>query len=471
MSRLDSSYARSPIWMQNAMVTLQGARFRLGRTNDAVIKAELARLLASEKLDHEQRRERLTRELGRFLKTAILTTPHYSRQHAVGEIPEIWNEPDPIALMSELPLLEKRHVRGREGEFFSHSVSSQRVTWGHTSGTTGSPIRTKETVVSMSRRFAFIARLRIWAGLKDAVHPRRAQFTGRMIAQDSPPFWRSNSVDNALLFSTVNISEASVSLYADALRSQRPVLMDGYPSAMLAIARLAQARHEPLPRIPAIITTAETLTDSARSEISEAFGGRVFNQYSMTEPGCFWSDCQYGRLHIHEEFGVSEILDSQGRPSKPGAIGEVVVTSVLNPAMPLIRYRTGDLARVGVDRHCSCGRDLPIVDEVLGRMDDTLFIPDRGYLGRLDPVYKGLVGIVESQIVQDSLAGLRVLVVTDYRFDEIQRERLVANIRARVGPGIEIVVEAVPSIPRGANGKFRSVVSHCRDQYPAGVRL
>ena len=79
--------------------------------------------------------------------------------------------------------------------------------------------------------------------------------------------------------------------------------------------------------------------------------------------------------------------------------------------MPLLRYRLGDVAIAEADVPCACGRAMPRIRKVVGRLDDILFVPQRGYVGRLDPVFKGLENIIETQIIQETLDTIRVLLV------------------------------------------------------------
>jgi phenylacetate-CoA ligase len=471
VSLQETVYKRSPVLVQHALVSMRGANFRFRRSNDSAMRGTLSDLLASEALSVDERRARRSRELGEFLKTAVESTPYYRELHAAGQLPPIWREDDPLSAFAAVPLLDKARVRGSEADFYSEAIDPRRTVVGFTSGTTGSPMKTRETAASLSKRFAFVARLRTWAGLAEVVHPRRAQFTGRAICQERPPFWRRNLADNALLLSTVHLSECAAAGYADAIASFRPVLMDGYPSAMLALARLAAVQGIALPQVPVVIVSAETLTPEMRATIGSAFGATVFNQYAASEPSCFWSDCEFGNMHIHEEYGISEILDASGAPVAPGETGEVVVTSLLNPAMPLIRYRTGDLARRGLDTSCLCGRNLPLVAEVLGRTDDILYTPSRGYVGRLDPIFKGVTGIIESQVVQEDLQHIRLLVVPEPGIWGAEPQaKLLHNLLAKVGPDQQVTVELVDEIPRGANGKFRSVITRCRSDYPLDLQ-
>ena len=42
-------------------------------------------------------------------------------------------------------------------------------------------------------------------------------------------------------------------------------------------------------------------------------------------------------------FGITEVLDSEGKHVKKGGMGEILVTGFWNFAMPFVGYRTGDL--------------------------------------------------------------------------------------------------------------------------------
>ena len=57
--------------------------------------------------------------------------------------------------------------------------------------------------------------------------------------------------------------------------------------------------------------------------------------------------------------------------AKPGELGQVLVTDLLNLAMPLIRYRIGDMA-IYDETPCKCGRSLPRLKKVAGRVTDFL---------------------------------------------------------------------------------------------------
>jgi phenylacetate-CoA ligase len=171
------------------------------------------------------------------------------------------------------------------------------------------------------------------------------------------------------------------------------------------------------------------------------------------------SECPDGHLHEWPEVGVTELLDDEGRPARPGEAGSVVATGLLNVEMPLIRYAVGDRLSMRTGAQCcSCGRGLPVVSGIDGRCDDTLVTRDGRRIGRMDPVFKAGLPIAEAQIVQESLDRLRVRYVPDAAFSPETETALRSAIRQRVGD-MELILEPVTRIPRTANGKFRAVIS------------
>ena len=235
---------------------------------------------------------------------------------------------------------------------------------------------------------------------------------------------------------------------------------------MLIIARISRRLRLNLPVPKSIIVSAETLLPEHKHEIEDAFRCKVFNQYSSSEPSCFWCDCEYSVMHQNPEYSIIEIVDTYGNPVNDGEPGEVITTSLLNTSMMLIRYKLGDVAIRSSSSSCKCGRTMPVVTKVEGRVEDIVFVPARGYVGRLDPSFKGLSNIIEAQIVQEELNHIRVLLVPDDGYNDDIEHHLIDNLCAKLGSEVKISVDKVHRIPRGPNGKFKAVVSKVKHLYP-----
>ena len=179
----------------------------------------------------------------------------------------------------------------------------------------------------------------------------------------------------------------------------------------------------------------------------------------MTELVVAAMECPHGTLHLWPEVGVVEVIEGQ-HPVPPGVTGDLVCTSLINSDMPLIRYRVGDRGALPEkDNPCACGRTLPALARVEGRVDDVLFTADGRLIGRLDPVFKGDLPIREAQIIQESLREIRVRYVPPLDSILKAERTLIQELRARLGM-VEVVLEPVQDVPRGPNGKFKAVINN-----------
>jgi phenylacetate-CoA ligase len=128
--------------------------------------------------------------------------------------------------------------------------------------------------------------------------------------------------------------------------------------------------------------------------------------------------------------------------------------------MPLIRYEVGDSGALDPsDVPCACGRTLPKLLNLEGRLEDVLITKDGRRVGRLDPVFKASMRISEAQIVQESLDRVVVRVVPLEGYSQADEAQIAARLRERMGD-MEVGFEVLDSIPREENGKFRAVVCH-----------
>jgi len=357
--------------------------------------------------------------------------------------------------LAQLPLLDKAQVRAagralladrRRGPAFSIE----------TSGTSGAPLVLRQDLAAINRENAFVWRQLAWAGLRRG--EPRAWLRGDMIvpaAQRSPPYWRLNRTENMLMLSSYHLAESTAAACLEALAAFEPVVIQAYPSSIgfLAAWMLGSGARYRGAALRGSVTSSETLSAERRRDITAAFGCPVFDWYGQAERVAAAGTCEHGRLHLLSDYSCVELL-----PAQDGWY-ELVGTSFNNYAMPLIRYRCGDRVRPApAQERCACGRAFPLLEEIAGRDDDAVQLPDGRSIGRLDHVFKGVEGVVEAQIRQEGAGAVAVLVVPAADFGEHTRRALLRNLRERLGRDVALEIRRVDAIPRGANGKFRSVV-------------
>ena len=123
----------------------------------------------------------------------------------------------------------------------------------------------------------------------------------------------------------------------------------------------------------------EAWTDDLREEIERELPGlRAVNFYGLSElcgPGVA-AECLEVRdgLHVHEDHFLVEVIDPEsGATLGEGVEGELVFTTLLKEAMPLLRYRTGDIGSM-TSEPCACGRTTARVRGLRGRRDDMITV-------------------------------------------------------------------------------------------------
>lgn len=354
-----------------------------------------------------------------------------------------------------LPLLVKAVVARRGRDLIARNISGPRFRI-NTSGTSGTPLVIFQNANAIIRENAFIWRQLTWAGFSRG--QRRAWIRGDMIVpvdQNEAPLWRFNRSDNMLMMSSYHLSEPNAASYLAALQDFDPVLIQAYPSSIAYLARYLESsgRWYEGKSLRAIVTTSETLTREDRDITEARFGSSVFEHYGNAERVAMIQTCERGGRHISSDYGLTEII------SREDGTHEIVGTGFNNWMMPLIRYRTGDSLDLEVQaRVCACGRRLPLVNRIYGRIDDYVKTVDGRKIGRLDHIFKGVRNIAEGQLIQNSLDEVTLRIVPFEAFTEKDKARLLDGVHERLGKEMRIKFDVVAHIPRTSAGKFRSVI-------------
>jgi len=169
-------------------------------------------------------------------------------------------------------------------------------------------------------------------------------------------------------------NQNSADSQANWLRKVDPdyLLMQSAELEHLALSFQDKPRPESL---KACLGVSQQMTPEMRSRIERILGVPVHENYGLNEVSLVASRCpEGGRFHIHVENCLVEIVDDDLKPCRPGERGRILVTSLSNAAMPLIRYDADDLA-VAVDDPCPCGRTLPALTGLVGRYRRNALLP------------------------------------------------------------------------------------------------
>jgi phenylacetate-CoA ligase len=460
MSTFDSLYAKLPVVVQHAVVTTYGLYWRQLRFGSGY----------SEFVQQFQERERFTRDEWQVWQAERLKTILPASANHVPYYRDHWTEAQKDAALngdlSILPFLEKEPIRVDPKALIREDMHPSRPQVFLTSGSTGTPISSYFTVPEIRQSLALReVRSAGWAGV--SFQQARSTFSGRMVEPDPDskgPFYRFNLAEKQVYFSPFHLRPDTASFYLRALEKHHVRWLTGYAVSYYLLAKFVLDQGLTVPAgIQAVITTSEKVTPEMRQTIEQAFHCKVFEEYSTVENVLFAGDCEHGRLHVSPDVAVVEILHPDGTPCLPGEAGEVVATSLMRTYQPLIRFRLGDMATWDSEP-CPCGRKMPVIKEVLGRIEDVVIGPDGRQMVRFHGVFANQPHVREGQIIQESLSLIRVKVIPADGFGEQDIQDIVHRVQQRLSNKVKVEVETVMEIPRTKAGKFQAVVSNLKNR-------
>lgn len=456
-SFLEDFYLKSPAMLQNIAVSIYGIKLKNIRYSGKY-KDYFKKVNSHLSFNKIELKNYIESTLINTINNAVENVPYYRELFQRNSISP--NAIQSSSDLSKIPLLEKDKVRQNSLQFVNEKYNFKKLQCIHTTGTTGTPLKIYCNSDTRQMNFAFFDRFLKQSGIDYT--GKRATIWGRNIVsakQMKPPFWRNSYFQKNMLFSSYHLTKKNIPEYIKKLNNYKPKYIDAYPSSLFAIADFALKQDISLLNITKGLTTsAETLFPEQRETIEAAFGVPVFDQYGAAEMCVFVGQCREGNYHIHTDYSILEFLKNDGTPADPGEEAELVCTSLINSVMPLIRYRIGDRGILS-NLSCRCGSPFPVMEKILGRMDDVIITPDGKRVGRLSPVLKGFP-IKEAQYIQKANGNLTVLLVANDEYSKITEDGISQELRKKLGQQIVIKYKYVDAINRGCGGKLKTIISH-----------
>lgn len=224
----------------------------------------------------------------------------------------------------------------------------------------------------------------------------------------------------------------------------------GMPAELFYMSRTA-----PDLRPKSVLLAADYIPQTVIDNIKETWKCNVFSHYGHTEFGFGCAvDCeQHDGYHLRDADLIVEIINPEtGNPVSPGECGEIVITTISNEAMPLIRYRTGHISRIK-NKPCSCGGLLPRLGKIEGRIENNLPVGDGNTLNInqldeiifTDPFVRGFEAWLR---YEKEKCTLQLTVDMDGRFD-------LASLAAKLPQRLNIEVRYGNADPFSHRGKRR----------------
>lgn len=356
------------------------------------------------------------------------------------------------------PIVEKKEIQERRDSMVAADWPPGDLLRNYTGGSTGTPLTFFLSHDRRRSRWAATIRHNRWAGWD--IGDRVAYLWGALRDEPAPgPRARIRQVvlEPQIFLNTAHLTEEIMADFHERMRRFRPRIILAYARSAALFARFLKTQGLTPYRPESIVTSAEVLEPDDRTVIEEVFGCPVFNRYGCREVSIIASECSaHQGLHIMAEGLFIEIVRG-GRPAGPGEAGEILVTDLLNRAMPLIRYRIGDVAS-WEEGTCPCGRGLPRLRRLMGRATDFLV----GHDGRMVSgpfLTLAAVGkrpsLGQLQIQQDKIGQLHFRIRRGGRFkDPDDLIFLQETARKYLGETTSVDWEFVEELPSETSGKF-----------------
>ena len=367
-------------------------------------------------------------------------------------------EPEDFALV---PLLTKSEVRIGIERMVAEGIDSSRLIKKFTGGSTGVPLMVYGDKTSGPIRHALYLRtIGAW-GLEWGVKTAHIWGLSRLNLDYlyTRQTWWQRFLRNYVLLDAFDMTPQKMAEFANLLQSFKPDLVISYTSAMAAFARFLEEQGGPGFRPRAIWLTSEPIHDFQKELVERVFQSTVYDQYGSVEILSYAAECtEREGLHINADMRTVEVVDEMGHPLPLGERGQVVVTDLVNYATPLIRYRNEDVANL-LDRPCPCGRGLPLMSKVTGRIYDMFVLPDGSqiYGHRFTTFfYEHVHEVSNFQVHQTRKDRVIVRVVpTQACQPEILSTQILEAFRDYTKAQVHFEIRFVDTIPKEASGKYR----------------
>lgn len=459
MSISNNIYTKLPFPLQNVAITAFGYYWR-NRRFGGEFQRECVSFRERNTYDHEQWRDYQTTQLRRLLVHAYSNVPFYTERFSKIGLSRRDLVNFQLEDLPKLPFLDKEDLR-KWGESKLLSRVKEKGTFYSSSGSTGTPTRIYISPRTHRRwSAAFEVRIREWAGV-DFRTPR-GMIGGRRVVSEGnakPPYYRLNHAEKQTYFSAYHISPTTIGNYIEGMQKSKIEYMTGYAMSNYFLAKAIQKAGLKAPKLKAVITSSELLTDQMRQTFLEVYGCNTFDSYSGVEGCGLISETPEGIKVSSPDVGILEVLSNYSQRSGVEIQGEGVFTGLLNFDQPLIRYRIGDRFSISEDLKNAIGIHMPEILKIEGRVEDHIVGPDERVMVRFHGIVVDIEGIKAAQVVQKSLDRFILRLVIDSSYIPIQEEKKMrSRMISQLGDAIVVDFEYVENLYLTNAGKVKAVI-------------
>jgi phenylacetate-CoA ligase len=429
------------------------------------LNRQLVDLEKSQYYSVEAIREIQFRRLKKLIEHAYQNVPFYTKRFDQYNFkPEMLKDTSDLKL---IPTLTKKDILENGELLIARNIPKREMHRSSSGGTTGVMTWFYRDNRSLVPKEASQLRFEKWTGWDIG---EWMSIIWPAVIDSHPTNWKSKLKNqlayrkNTLDFAVINTDAINDHLLL--MKKTKTTMIRAFPIPMVEVARYVLAHQPDRFQVKGVITTGEPLYESQRNLIEKAFQCKVYDSYRTREIGAIAQECEeHDGLHINSESVYLETVADQKDQIDNKQNGKLLVTDLFNYASPFIRYEIGDVGSFA-EKSCSCGRGLPLLQDIGGRLVDVLYTTDGRKIATITvmPNLIQLLGITNQvQFEQHSLDRLTIRMSEPRPGSEII-EKQCKIAQKLFGENMRISYEFVDNIPLLPSGKYRLVISHVEDK-------
>ncbi|MCD4675096.1 MAG: hypothetical protein K8S18_03760 [Desulfobacula sp.] len=395
--------------------------------------------------------------------------PYYT--HVLEEVKVVVDGNIKLDNFSKIPILTKDIIREHFDDLKCKDLDKRKWYLNTSGGSTGEPVKFIQDDVSWDSVMGCSWFFSTFAGKYPGDKEIKLWGSERDILKGSIGINAKlkNMVFNRILLNSFKMSEDDMMQYVDVINKNKPILIEAYVQSIYELSKFIKKNNLKVHSPKGVITSAGTLYPDQKKLIEDVFNITVYNRYGSREVGGMACSCEKDEgLHLNIFDHYIEILNDDLEPCKPGEVGQVYVTTLNNYVMPLIRYQIGDMAVPAENEQCSCGRGLPLIKKIEGRVicvfktKEGKIVPGEFFIHFIGVVFnKG--SISKFQVIQEDYDSIKIKVVVSDKlgFDNI-KNKIINSIKKVMGKDCKVEFEFVDDIVPLKSGKYLYTVSEVK---------
>lgn len=403
--------------------------------------------------DFELNQEIQQRKLGKVLETAFKNIAYYKELSSINLSQLSYSE------FQKIPLMSKDIIRENPESLLNLNYKKTSKIYKNSSGgSTGEPLEIYQTIDQMNNGIGsylysmylnkvniYESSVHLWGALRD-MHKTNSRFSLKTF------------IKNERVLNTFILSDLIIDNYIKTLNRIKPKYIKAYVHSIYAISKYINENKIKIKFTPVIQTTTGPLYPEMRSAINKAFNNaHIYNFYGSREVSAIATEKHNTKgLYVFHNNVFVEILDDNDVAVGIGQEGNIVITTLNNFYMPLIRYKIGDRGIKGDDLDFGTLK----LNKVTGR---TLGVVHKKDKSKVDgqfftSLFFNKDGIKNFQIVQKSIDIIELNIVKSNKFSQSQLNEIIDKIKNELGE-IKINIEFKDKIDLTATGKIMYVYS------------